>query len=116
VLECFVDGFGVWTWSVSPEVGGVGLFFTVVILDLQKKRFIPLVCWRVDCRICLGFVYGVGLCLSEARGVGLFFTVVTLDLQKKCFIPLVFVGWVVLDRCVYPLFPWLWLRKGIDRW
>jgi hypothetical protein len=43
VLECFVDGFGVWTWSVSPEVGGVGLFFTVVILDLQKKRFIPLV-------------------------------------------------------------------------
>jgi hypothetical protein len=62
VLECFVDGFGVWTWSVSPEAGGVGLFFTVVILDLQKKRFIPLVLlvgWL--CRTCLGCVYGVGL-------------------------------------------------------
>jgi hypothetical protein len=53
------------------------------------------------CRTCLGCV-GVGLWWSEARGVGLFFTVVTLDLQKKCLIPLVFVGWVVLDRCVYP--------------
>jgi hypothetical protein len=101
-MECFARG-----WR------GRSFFHRSNTRSAEEKIFsFSLVGWFVVSDL-FGLCVRVGLCWSEARGVGLFFTVVTLDLQKKCLIPLVFVGWVFLDCCVYPFFPWLWQRKGL---